>query len=81
MTQPLLLGIQSCPVSALVPPTAYYCTDPAEPRRDPQKSLNLGIITFKSHRDYDSGSEWRNIEFVGDFFFYFSCLVLLQGLL
>lgn len=40
------------------------CTDPIEPHRGPQRSLNLGIITCKSHRDYDSGSEWRNWGFL-----------------
>lgn len=57
MTQPLLIGILTC----------HACTggwkDPSELRRDPRRSLNLGIITCKSHV-YDRGGEWRKTEFL-----------------
>lgn len=53
----------SKPLSFLV--CTVVCTDPIEPHRDPQRSLNLGIITCQSHRDYERVN--------GGIFFYINC--------
>lgn len=57
MSQQLLIGI----------PARHAWTvewkDPGELRRDIRRSLNLGIITWTSHRAYDAASQGRKPEF------------------